>query len=197
MKILVACEMSQAVTMAFVEKGHTVYSCDILDTVGPRPDLHLKQDVRNVLPLQWDMLIAFPPCTYLANSGARWLYNKDKTKNIQRWMDMRAGAHFFKLFLQQDHIPKICVENPVQHGHAKKIINQDFTHSIQPWQYGHGYCKRTCFWLKGLPDLQPTEIVEGREQTIHRLPPGKDRAMLRSLTPQGVALAMADQWGTK
>jgi len=146
------------------------------------------------LSASWDLMIAHPPCTYLANSGVRWLYNKDKSRNEDRWENMRAGAEFFKLLLECG-IPRICIENPVMHKHAKAIIGQNFSHSFQPWQHGHGYTKRTCLWLKNLPKLKPSNVVEGRSAIMHNLPPSKDRGHIRSLTPEGVGKAMAEQWG--
>lgn len=134
-------------------------------------------------------MIAHPPCTYLCNSGVCWLH-KDKS----RWDKMRDGALFFRALLDAP-IDKICIENPVMHKYAKEIIGQNFTQSVQPWQFGHGETKRTCFWLKNLPILKPTKIVEGREQRLHKLPPSKDRWKLRSTTYQGIANAMAMQWG--
>jgi hypothetical protein len=197
MKILVACEMSGVVTRAFRDRGHEAYSCDILATLG-NPDWHIQRDVKEVLEENdvylWDMLIGFPPCTYLCNSGVRWLYRKDKTWNYSRWKNMREGAEFFRLLFNSG-IPKICIENPVMHRYAKDIIGETFTQSVQPWQFGHGYCKRTCLWLKGLPNLKPSNIVDGRDQLIHKMPPSKDRAIKRSLTPVGLAEAMANQWG--
>lgn len=194
MRVLVACEFSQVVTKAFRDLGHDAYSCDILPTLG-NEEWHYQRDVLEVIGYDWDLMVAHPPCTYLSNSGVRWLYlDKQKTRNEDRWASMREGAEFFKALLNAD-IPRICVENPVVHGHAKTLIGQDFTQSVQPWQFGHGYTKRTCFWLKNLPTLRPTNVVEGREQLIHKMPPGKDRGLKRSVTPQGMADAMALQWG--
>jgi hypothetical protein len=137
----------------------------------------------------YDLLIAHPPCTYLCNSGVRWL--KD---NPTRWEQMLAGAEFFKRILDLP-IPRIAVENPIMHKHAKSIIGVNQTQVIQPWQFGHGETKATCLWLKGLPPLRPTDVVSGREHRIHMMPPGPDRWKERSKTFTGIAAAMAEQWG--
>ncbi|MCK5016330.1 MAG: hypothetical protein KAS32_04585 [Candidatus Peribacteraceae bacterium] len=134
-------------------------------------------------------MIAHPPCTRLCNSGVMWLAKRNL------WDDMRTGAEFFKTIMQAS-IPKIAIENPIMHKYAKEIIGRKQDQVIQPWQFGHGETKATCLWLKGLPKLTPTDIVDGREQRLHKLPPSKDRAKLRSITFQGTADAMADQWGS-
>jgi hypothetical protein len=139
------------------------------------------------------MIVAHPPCTYLSNSGVRWLYNPDKSKNKERWENMRKGAEFFNIFLNSD-IPRIAVENPIQHKYARELIRKP-DQIIQPWQYGHGETKATCLWLKNLPPLYPTDIVEGREQRIFLMPRTEKRGFERSKTYQGIADAMADQWG--
>jgi hypothetical protein len=148
------------------------------------------------------MMIAHPPCTYLTNAGVTWLYNKDKSLNEERWENMRSGALFFKKLMDAP-IPKIAIENPIMHGHAKKIIGVQQTQVIQPWMFGHAEQKATCLWLKGLPELKATNNVKEQmmtltpkeRQRLHFLPPSKDRAKIRSLTYQGVADAMANQWG--
>ena len=200
MKILIACEYSGTVRDAFAKLGHDATSCDILPT--DKPGKHHKGNVEDILyKYDWDMIIAHPPCTYLCNSGVRWLYNKDKTKNLERWENMKKAAEFFKLFL--DHpCEKIAIENPVMHGHAKKIIGANFAQSIQPYQFGHTETKLTCLWLKGLPGLKETDNVKElmdsmpKKETnkIHYASPGKDRWKLRSTTFQGIADAMAAQW---
>jgi len=189
MKVLVACEYSGIVRDAFTIKGHDAWSCDILPTDNPNGN-HYEGDVKDILYNDWDLIIAHPPCTYFANSGVRWLYEKPN-----RWAELDKSAEFFNLFL--DHpCEKVAIENPVIHKHALKLINnRKYTQTIQPWQFGHGETKRTCLWLKGLPKLQPTNIVEGREQRVWKLAPSKDRWKLRSTTFQGIANAMADQWG--
>lgn len=185
MKILVACEESQVVTEAFRAKGHEAYSCDILETSGNNPEWHLQQDVTDLLKESWDMIIAFPPCTDLCVSGARWFKEKQKDGRQQRSID------FFNLFTNVD-CEKVCIENPI--GIMSNLFRKP-DQIVQPWQFGHGETKATCLWLKGLPLLKPTDVVKGREARIHRLPPSKDRAKLRSKTYLGIALAMADQWG--
>jgi hypothetical protein len=185
--VLVACEFSGIVRDAFREKGHEALSCDLLPTERPGPHYH--GDVLEILNNGWDMMIAHPPCTYLSNSGVRWLYTQE-----QRWIHMIEGAVFFRTLWQAD-IPKICVENPIMHRFATQIIGRRQDQCVQPWQHGHGETKGTCLWLKGLPLLKPTSIVEGRKATVHRMSPSPERQKLRSLTYEGIAKAMADQWG--
>lgn len=168
--------------------GHDAWSCDLLPT--EQKGNHIQGDVLEILENGWDLMIAHPPCTYLCNSGVCWLH-----KQQGRWEKMRDGALFFKKLLDAP-IEKICIENPVMHKYAKEIIGQNFTQSVQPWQFGHGETKRTCFWLRGLPNLKPTKIVDGRKQRVHWLPPSKDRWKLRSITYDGIAQAMAEQWGS-
>lgn len=186
MKILVACEESQAVTIELRKLGHEAYSCDIIPCSGGHPEWHIQQDVTPLLKEQWDMVIAFPPCTDLAVSGARWFEEKRMDGRQQ------ASIDFFLKFTQLDHIPRVAIENPV--GIMSTFYRKP-DQVIQPWQFGHGEQKTTCLWLKGLPKLQPTEIVEGREQRIWKMPPGPERAKLRSKTFTGIAKAMASQWG--
>lgn len=157
-------------------------SCDLLDT--ETPGFHYKGDVTEILGLGWDLMIAHPPCTHLAVSGSRWF--KDK---VQEQVDALA----FVRLLMDAPIPRIGVENPVSII-SSKIRKPD--QIIQPWQFGHGETKATCLWLKGLPKLTPTNVVEGRENRIHRMPPGPNRARERSRTYSGVAEAMAQQWGS-
>lgn len=193
--VLVACEFSGTVRDAFIRRGFNAVSCDLLPTESPGP--HYQMDVIDLLHEsrgRWDLMIAHPPCTYLANSGVRWLYNKDGSHNGQRWRDMKAGARFFRELLVAD-VPHIAIENPVMHCHAKIIIGRDADQSVQPWQFGHGEVKRTCFWLKNLPPLKSTNVVDGRTPRVHTLPPSEDRWKLRSVTYAGIAEAMADQWG--
>lgn len=197
MRVLVACEFSGVVRDAFRARGHDAMSCDLLETEAPGP--HYKGDARDILEARgydefrgrvpWDMLIAFPPCTYLCNSGVRWLHTQEG-----RWGKMREAAQFFSALLDAP-IERIAIENPVMHGYAKEIIGQQQTQTIQPWQFGHGEIKATCLWLKGLPPLEPTDIVEGRKARVHRASPGPDRWKERSRTLPGIAKAMADQWG--
>jgi len=189
MKVLIACEESQAVCKAFRKLGHDAYSCDILPCSGGYPEWHIQDDVLKHLDDGWDLMIAHPPCTRLCNSGVMWL----QKRNL--WYDMQVGASFFKELLEFHDIKKIVVENPIPHKYALDIIGRKYDQIIQPWQFGHGETKATCLWLKGLPKLVPTNIVEGREQRLHRLPPSKYRAKLRSKTFPGIAKAMAEQWG--
>ena len=187
-RVLVACECSGTVRDAFRSRGYDAWSCDIIDSDEPS-EYHIKGDALDQFQFGWDLIIAHPPCTYLCNSGVRWL-STDPT----RWAKMKDGAEFFKKFLDTG-CPRICIENPIMHKHAKAIIGVDYTQIVQPWQFGHGETKATCLWLQNLPPLQPTNIVEGREGRIHKLPPSKDRGKLRSVTYQGIADAMAEQWG--
>lgn len=188
-RVLIACEESQEVCKAFRKLGHEAYSCDIQECSGGHPEWHIQGDVLEQLDKEWDLIIAHPPCTYLCNSGVCWLY-KDKS----RWDKMKDGANFFKKFLDAK-CKLIAIENPIMHKYAVEIIGRRQDQLIQPWMFGHGETKATCFWLKGLPKLKPTNIVEGREQRLHKLPPSKDRAKLRSKTFPGIAKAMAEQWG--
>ena len=182
MRVLVACEFSGAVRDAFIRGGHDAMSCDLLPTDTPGP--HYQGDVRDVLNYPWDAMIAFPPCTDLTVSGARWFKEKRMDGRQQ------AGASFFMLLARAD-IPMIAIENPV--GIMSSLWRRP-DQVIQPWQFGHGETKATCLWLKNLPTLKATNIVEGREQRIHRMPPGPNRANERSKTFTGIAAAMADQW---
>lgn len=197
MKVLVACEFSGTVRDAFLDRGHDAWSCDILPA-ETNSNRHIQGDVRDVLTWGWDMLIvAHPPCTRLCNSGVRWLSSPPTGKTLdQMWRELDDGAALFSDCWNAP-VEKICVENPVMHKHAKSRIRnyQEFTQSIQPWQYGHGETKRTCLWLKNLPPLTPTNIVAGRENRIHRMPPGKDRQRERSRFYKGIAAAMAEKWG--
>ena len=180
-KVLVACEYSGVVRDAFLKQGHNAISCDLLPTEQPGP--HYEGNVLDILDNGWDLMIAHPPCTHLAVSGARWF--KDKQQEQKEALD------FVRILLDAP-IKHIALENPVSVISSKiRKPNQ----IIQPWQFGHGETKKTCLWLKNLPPLQPTNIVEGREQRIWKLPPSKDRWKLRSITYQGIADAMAEQWG--
>lgn len=187
MKILVACEESQAVCKEFRRLGHNAFSCDIEPCSGGYPEWHIQGDVLPLLAESWDMIIAFPPCTHLAVSGARYFAEKRADGR------QCAAIDFFMRFTKAK-CDKIAIENPI--GIMSSFYRKP-DQIIQPWQFGHGETKATCLWLKGLPKLQPTNIVEGREQRIWKLPPSKDRAKLRSKTYQGIAKAMAEQWGGK
>ncbi len=192
MKILIACEFSGIVRDAFIARGHNAVSCDLLPTERPGP--HIQGDVSPLLKQDWDMIIAFPPCTYLCNSGVRWLYNADGSHNFERWVKMKDGALFFKKFLECD-CEKVAVENPRMHKYAVEIIGSRADQFIHPWQFGHGETKATGLHLIGLPKLEPSNIVDGREARIHRMPPGPERPKLRSKTLTGFGDAMASQWG--
>jgi hypothetical protein len=181
MRVLVACEYSGVVRDAFTRKGHYAMSCDFLDSEVTGN--HYKGDVRDVLHDGWDLMICHPPCTHLAVSGARWFKEKQA--------EQREALEFVDLLLNAP-IPKICLENPVSII-SSRIRKPD--QIIQPWQYGHGETKATCLWLKNLPLLKPTNIVEGREARVHKMPPGPNRWKERSRTFQGVADAFAQQWG--
>ncbi len=186
-RVLVACEFSGVVRDAFYRNGHDAWSCDLLPSESRR-DIegqsgHIQGDVLDVLDDGWDLMIAHPPCTHLAVSGARWF--KDKA------VEQAEALGFVKLLLDAP-IERIALENPVS------IISSQIRKPdqiIQPWQFGHGETKATCLWLKNLPPLVPTEIVAGREARVHRMPPGPDRWKERSRTLRGIAYAMADQWG--
>ena len=176
-----ACEFSGVVRDAFAAQGHDAWSCDLIPTT--KGDKHIVGDVQNILTDGWDLMIAHPPCTHLCVSGARWF--KDK-------LPEQAEALWFVDMLLNAPIPKIALENPISII-STRIRKPD--QIIQPWQFGHGETKATCLWLKNLPKLLPTDIVEGREARIHRLPPTPDRWKLRSITFEGIAKAMAQQWG--
>ena len=183
MKVLVACEYSGVVRDAFIAAGHDAMSCDLLPTDSPGP--HHQGDVLEILDQGWDLMIAHPPCQHLSVSGARWFKQKQADGRQQQ------GIDFFMALINAP-IPMIAVENPISIMSTKyRKPNQ----IVQPWQHGHGETKATCLWLKGLPNLEPTQIVEGREPRIHRIAPSPDRWKKRSLTYAGIAKAMAEQWG--
>lgn len=181
MKVLVACEYSGVVRDAFAAKGHYAMSCDLLPSETPGP--HYQGDIRDILFNTWDLMIAHPPCTHLSVSGARWF--KDKLP------EQAEALNFVRLLLEAP-IARIALENPISII-SSRIRKPD--QIIQPWQYGHGETKATCLWLKGLPPLVPTDVVEGREARVHKMPPSPDRWKERSRTFTGIAAAMADQWG--
>jgi site-specific DNA-cytosine methylase len=181
LRVLVACEYSGTVRDAFAALGHNAMSCDLLPS--EKPGKHYQGDVREVLDAGWDVMICHPPCTHLAVSGARWF--KAKVKEQAEALD------FVRLLLSAP-IPRIALENPVSII-SSRIRKPDQV--IQPWQHGHGETKATCLWLKGLPKLKPSNVVEGREQRIWKLPPTADRWKERSRTFPGIAAAMASQWG--
>lgn len=183
LRVLVACEYSGRVRDAFRAYGHDAMSCDLLPTEAPGP--HHQGPVQDVLNDGWDLMIAHPPCTDLAISGSRWL--------AQKQADGRTDAALaFVRLLMAAPIDRWCIENPVSLI-SSRIRQPD--QIIQPWQFGHGETKATCLWLKNLPPLRPTQVVEGRENRVHRMPPGPDRWKERSRTYEGVAAAMGGQWG--
>lgn len=201
MRVLVACEESQAVTKEFRRLGHEAYSCDVQECSGGHPEWHIQYDClalingncifttadrqRHMILGRWDMILAFPPCTDLAVSGAKWFAEKRADGRQQKSID------FFMRFVNAD-CERIAIENPI--GIMSRMYRKP-DQIIQPWQFGHGETKATCLWLKGLPKLTPTEIVGGREQRVWKMPPGPERAKMRSKTFPGIARAMAEQWG--
>lgn len=210
MKVLVACEESQAVTKAFRERGHEAFSCDILPCSGGHPEWHIQGDVTKVLNDGWDLMIAHPPCTYLAVSGARWLYNKDGSKNEERWKNQSEALEFVRLLLDAP-IPRIALENPVS-VISTQIRKPD--QIVQPYEYGDQASKTTCLWLKNLPLLVSTKLVSKGEfvewednngkkkrqakwylDALSKAKTSEERRTLRSKTFMGIANAMADQWG--
>ena len=184
MRVLVACEYSGRVREAFRNLGHGAWSCDILESEDDS-EFHIQTRIEDIINDGWDLMIAHPPCTHLAVSGARHFKAKQES-GVQQ-----EALEFVRLLLEAD-IPKIALENPISII-SSKIRKPD--QIIQPWQFGHGETKATCLWLKGLPKLVPTNIVEGREQRIHKMPPSPTRWKERSRTYQGIADAMAKQWG--
>ena len=196
MKVLIACEHSGTVREAFRKKGHDAISCDIIPTEIDGP--HYQGDIFDILYDDWDMMIAHPPCTYLSNAGARHLYpgGKDKGMNMERYEKGMEAKDFFMELWEVAHIPKVCVENPIS-----SLVYDMPRHSqtIQPWQYGHPFTKATRLWLRNLPALEPTNVVDKAEST--KVPGnwfnkgGLERQKNRSKFFQGWADAMADQWG--
>lgn len=184
MKVLVACEYSGRVRDAFSARGHEAMSCDLLPT--DTPGWHYQGDVMDIIGEGWDLMIAHPPCTHLAVSGARHFAAK-RASGVQQ-----EALNFVHLLLSAP-IDKIALENPIS------IISSAIRKPdqiIQPWQFGHGETKATCLWLKNLPPLKPTQVVDGREARVHRMPPSADRWKKRSTTYEGIAKAMAEQWGS-
>lgn len=212
MRVLVACEFSGRVRDAFIREGHQAWSCDLLPTETPGP--HYQERIEDVLTsgLQWDLMIAHPPCTYLTNAGVRHLHpdnvtaegRRTKLNGLERWQAMLEACEFFNLLLKAD-VPRICVENPIPHCYARAETGP-YTQIIQPWMFGHEETKATCLWLRGLPELEPTDVVgpPPREMTmelkrkwnrVHRARRRPDRWKVRSRTLEGIAMAMAEQWG--
>ena len=200
MKVLVACEFSGRVREAFAKQGHHSVSCDLLETELPTTEnsKHYQGDVLDILSEDWDLIVAHPPCTYLAQSGVQWL-----KKVPGRWDQMLNAVDFFNLFLAHP-CPRICIENPIMHSYAKeRLINPIYSQKIQPYFFGHPERKQTCFWLKNLPKLKVTNNVEeqilflhpSETDRVHYESPGPERQKNRSRTYSGVAEAMGDQWG--
>ena len=181
MRVLIACEFSGTVRDAFARRGHDAWSCDLLPT--DKPGQHIQGNVLEVLGDGWDLMVAHPPCTHLAVSGARWFKHKSA--------EQESALGFVRALLDAP-IERIALENPVSII-STRIRKPD--QIVQPWQFGHGEVKATCLWLKGLPLLKPTRLVDGRTARVHRLPPSPERWKLRSITYAGIAEAMADQWG--
>ena len=198
MRVLIACEFSGTVRRSFTARGHDAWSCDLLPAEDGS-NRHIVGDARDLLNDGWDLLmVAHPPCTRLCNSGVRWLTKAPPGRTLaDMWAELSEGAALFSAFWNAA-IPRIAVENPVMHKHAKALIDgyAPPAQSVQPWQYGHGEVKRTCLWLRGLPVLTPTDVVKGREARVHRMPPGPNRGKERSRFFSGIADAMADQWGS-
>lgn len=207
MRVLVACEYSGAVRDAFLALGHDAMSCDLLPTDAAGP--HYQGDLFDVIGDGWDLMVAHPPCTYLCNSGVRWLTDGYKAgdvakmrRSLDRWPEMIEAASFFRRLLEAP-IPRVAVENPIMHGHAAKIVGERQTQVVQPWMFGHPEKKGTGLWLRGLPPLMATDDVrevmkalpKSVTDRIHMASPSPDRWKLRSTTYAGIAAAMAEQWG--
>lgn len=194
MRILVACEESQAVTIELRKLGHEAYSCDIEPCSGGHPEWHLQVDALELLKMKWDMIIAFPPCTYLSNAGACRLYPKKGQIDEERYQKGLQAKDFFLRFLNAD-CPRVAVENPVS---SRVFEMPPYTQEVQPWMFGHPVQKKTRLWLKGLPPLKPTNIVDPKcgchEAGTWFTKGGKDRQKNRAKTFEGIAKAMASQW---
>lgn len=196
MRVLVACEESQRVCIAFRNKGHEAYSCDIQDCSGGHPEWHIKGDVLQIIKDGWDLMIAHPPCTYLTNAGAVHYFGK-KAKNIEERKIKGFQAKVFFIQLLEAPINRICIENPYP---LKMFALPPYTQIIQPFEHGHPFKKKTCLWLKNLDPIIPTHIVENPQSTKiagnwFNKGGGKDRQKERSKTFPGIANAMAEQWG--
>jgi len=184
MKVLIVCEFSGIVREAFKAKGHDAWSCDLLPS--EIPGQHIQDDVLKHLDEGWEILVGFPPCPNRCNSSVRWIINNEERMERLRQDDI----FFYRLWTSS--IPKICLENPIPHKYTSV---PKYSQIIQPWQFGHGETKATCLWLRNLPKLKPTNIVDGRIGRVHHEPPGMNRWKNRSRTYTGIAKAMAEQWG--
>jgi hypothetical protein len=207
MRVLIGCEESQAVTKEFRKLGHEAFSCDIQECSGGRPEWHFQRDVFDVIENEgpWDLMIAHPVCTRLTNAGVRWLHVPPRGRSREdMWAELADGAAFYRRLRDAD-IPKKCIENPIMHEHARKLINPGYRQVVQPWWFGDKAFKATGFELINLPDLVPTNKLtppkKGTEEHkewswISRMPPGPNRAKLRSKTFPGIAKALAEQYGS-
>jgi len=193
MRVLIGCEESQVVCKAFREKGHEAYSCDIQECSGGKPEWHIKGDVLDNLE-GWDLGIFHPDCTYLTNAGNKWLFVDSSKSTVSERLVLRDKAIEFFLKLKNAPIEKIAIENPQPHPYVIERVGR-FTDKVQPWMFGDPETKGVCLWLKNLPPLMSTIIESKREDLKHRLPPGPERAKLRSKFFPNMAEAMADQWG--
>lgn len=206
MRVLIACEFSGIVRDAFAARGHEAWSCDLIPS--QTPGNHHCGPLEDWIGSgrEWDLIIAHPPCTYLCNSGVRWLYRsgRGRVRDADRWKRMEYACAFFAMIWARD-CPRVCIENPIMHRHALRELSRGSAtlaglvlrgpQIIQPWQFGHGETKATCLWTRGLPALKPTRIVSGRTPRVHHASPGPDRWKERSRTYAGIARAMAQQWG--
>lgn len=196
MRVGVLCEFSGRVRDAFIRAGHDAISCDLLPTESPGP--HRRGDVFTFDWSGFDLLICHPPCTYLCNSGVRWLWTRGGHPDEERWARMEEAAFFFTC-LWCLPCPRLCIENPIMHKHARCLLHLTIPRKpqiIQPWQFGHPESKATCLWTRNLPPLLPTQIMQERKGKCWLTPPSPDRWKSRSLTYPGIAAAMASQWGT-
>jgi hypothetical protein len=200
MKVLIGCEFSGVVRDAFIARGHDAISCDFLPTEIPGP--HYQGSILDIIGDGFELAIFHPPCTYLCNSGVRWLAPGGKL-NHERHKLMMEACDLFAQLLSPD-IPRVCVENPIMHKYARNYLQETWlvtrhdarpTQTIQPYEHGHGETKRTCLWLRGLPLLKPSKVVSGRDPRVHHASPGVNRWKERSRTLPGIAKAFADQWG--
>lgn len=207
MRVLIAQEFSGVVRDAFLARGHEAVSCDLRPTERPGP--HHQGDVRPLLRERWDLIIAHPDCTYHTNASVRWFTTIPKKPKPgiyygpARWQPWRAAVDWFNMYLELDHVPRVAIENPIMHKYSREAVRVPYTQIIQPWMFGHERLKATCLWLKGLPELQPTKVLtpptdpaERRKWAeVHQERPGPERQKNRSRTYQGIAAAMAEQWG--